>query len=508
MTAIMQPTLKAGGQSWNTTLVLSLCVAGMFLALFVKRAKFLYSLRKVPSPFALPVIGNALQLNCDLEVFFKKLVQWSCEFGDLFIIWVGMRPFLWIYRVEQVQPLLSSSIHIDKSPEYEFVRPWLGTGLLTSNGVKWHARRKLLSPTFHNELLKEYLKVAIKEVNVLTYCLQDEVGKAAFDIVPYTKRAALDVICNTAMGYPINAQTNRKNEYVLAVERLQTLMQMRFTNIWIKLDPIFNMTSWGKEQARLINIIHSFVDKVIFERKIEWSLKVDGNFNEKPRRTQALLDLLLDMNHNGAKLSDEDLREEVNTFMFAGHDTIATSVSWLLYALGRKPEYQKLIIEEYENVVGSAELTIDLLSKLVWLDVCLKESWRLYPVAPLIARQINSPFKLSEQVIPAGTTVLVHSYLLHRDPRYFPQPEVYMPERFLPDKPKPPPFTYIPFSAGSRNCIGWKFAQMEVKVTMLAILRAYEIQSIQTEDQLRFISNLVLDNAGGIPIRIKPRKAC
>lgn len=79
---------------------------------------------------------------------------------------------------------------------------------------------------------------------------------------------------------------------------------------------------------------------MIFERKIEWSLKVDGNFNEKPRRTQALLDLLLDMNHNGAKLSDEDLREEVNTFMFAGHDTIATSVSWLLYALGRKPEYQ------------------------------------------------------------------------------------------------------------------------------------------------------------------------
>lgn len=113
----------------------------------------------------------------------------------------------------------------------------------------------------------------------------------------------------------------------------------------------------------------------------------------------------------------------------------------------------------------------------------------------------------AEQEIPAGTTVLINSYLLHRDPRYFSQPDKFMPERFLPDKPKPPAFTYIPFSAGSRNCIGWKFAQMEVKVTILSILRAYEIYSIQTEDQLKFVANLVLDNDGGIPIRIKPRQA-
>lgn len=346
----------------------------------------------------------------------------------------------------------------------------------------------------------------MKEVNILISCLQQEIGKNAFDIVPYAKRAALDVICNTAMGYPINAQTNHKNEYVLAVERLSKLMQMRFTNIWIKWDPIFNRTSWGKEQARLINIIHSFVDKVIFERKLEWSMKFDGNCNETPKKFQALLDLLLDATHNGETLSDEDLRDEVNTFMFAGHDTIATSVSWFLYALGRHPEYQKLIIDEYESVIGSQELTLDLLQKLVWLDACLKESWRIYPVTPIIARQIYSPLKLSTQEIPAGTTVLINSYILHRDPRYFPQPDIFMPERFLPDKPKPPPFTYIPFSAGSRNCIGWKFAQMEVKVTILSILRAFEVYSIQSEDQLKFVANLVLDNADGIPIQIKPRQ--
>lgn len=504
MAAILENSL--GMQSW-TTIILSLCVSAIFMIFLVKRAHFLYKLRKVPSPVALPIIGNAVQLNCDLEEFFKKLIKWSKEFGDIFITWVGMRPFLWIYRVEQVQPLLSSNIHIDKSLEYEYLRPWIGTGLITSNGLKWHSRRKLLSPTFHSELLKEYLKVTMKEVNILIGCLQQEIGKTGFDIVPYAKRSALDVICNTAMGYPINAQTNHKNEYVLAVERLSQLMQMRFTNIWIKWDPIFNRTSWGKEQARLINIIHSFVDKVIFERKLEWSTKFDGNRNETPKKCQALLDLLLDATHNGATLSDEDLRDEVNTFMFAGHDTIATSVSWFLYALGRHPEYQKLIIEEYENLIGSQEITLDLLQKLVWLDACLKESWRIYPVTPIIARQIYSSLKLSEQEIPAGTTVLINSYLLHRDPRYFSQPDKFMPERFLPDKPKPPAFTYIPFSAGSRNCIGWKFAQMEVKVTILSILRAYEIYSIQTEDQLKFVANLVLDNDGGIPIRIKPRQA-
>lgn len=108
--------------------------------------------------------------------------------------------------------------------------------------------------------------------------------------------------------------------------------------------------------------------------------------------------------------------------------------------------------------------------------------------------------------IPVGSTVLVNSFLLHRDTRYFPEPDTYRPERFLPNGPKYPSYAFIPFSAGSRNCIGWKYATMIVKVLILHILKNFQVKSLDTEDQLRFTSELVLHNANGLRLKITPRK--
>lgn len=307
------------------------------------------------------------------------------------------------------------------------------------------------------------------------------------------------------MGCHVNAQIDLKNEYVVAVDKIASIMQRRFTNVWISYDPIFKLTSWGKEHDQSLRIIHGFVDKVIADRKAEWKLKRDGNFNEPFKKRQALLDLLLEMSQDGKVLSDEDIREEVNTFMYAGHDTMAVSVSWILYALGRSPQYQTKILDEYYEVIGDKEITLENLSKLIWLDACVKESWRLYTVAPLIARQIYSPINILGNDIPVGSTVIINSFLLHRDARHFPEPDVYRPERFLPDRPKFPCYTFIPFSAGSRNCIGWKFATMAVKIIILYVLKSFHVESLDSEDKLRYISELVLNNADGLRLKVTPR---
>lgn len=116
-----------------------------------------------------------------------------------------------------------------------------------------------------------------------------------------------------------------------------------------------------------------------------------------------------------------------------------------------------------------------------------------------------SSFLVGSQ-IPPGSTVLVNSYLLHRDDRFFPQPHLYWPERFLSEDCKLPPYTFIPFSAGSRNCIGWKFATLVIKVAVLSLLRAFHVEVLNKEDQLRFISELVLVNADGLSIRLTRRE--
>ncbi|KAG5344268.1 CP4C3 protein, partial [Acromyrmex heyeri] len=440
------------------TIFLLICMVTLSVALMIRRAKFLYALKNVPYPIALPIVGNAYQLNCTQEGFFQKLIKWANKFGDIYLIWVGMRPFIFLYRIESVQPLLSSSVHIDKSLEYQYLKPWLGTGLVTSSGEKWHVRRKLLTPTFHSGLLETYLKTIKEETNVLISCLGKEVDKW-FNIVPFAKRAALDIIC--------------------------VLYNIHILNfIFKKYNKIFKI--------------------VIVKRKAEW--KSDTNFNNSKKKRRALLDLLLQISQNGTVLSDEDICEEVNTFMYAGHDTLATSISWTLYALGRNPEYQQKILEEYNDMaVDTNEITLENIHKLTWLEACIKEQWRLYPVTPLIARQIYKPIEIMSSQIPPGSTVLINSYLLHRDDRFFPEPHIYRPERFLPDGPKLPPYAFIPFSAGSRNCIGWKFATLVVKIAILSVLKAFRVEALDKEDELRFISELVLVNANGLRLKITPR---
>ncbi|XP_076376571.1 cytochrome P450 4C1 [Megalopta genalis] len=501
----MPPASFTMGASW-VTLTLSMCLFTIILFLAVRRGKFLYALRKVPyPPAAFPIIGNAYELCCSPEQAFKKMINWGKELGDMYLIWVGMRPFIFLYKAEAVQPLLSSSVHIDKSLEYEYLQPWLGSGLLTSTGEKWHSRRKLLTPTFHSGLLEVYFQTAIREAGILISCLRKEVGKS-FDISPYVKRATLDIICDSSMGCHINAQTDLKNEYVQAVDTLASISQRRFLNVWMSFDPIFKLTRWGKNHERALRVVHGFVDKIIAGRKGQWQAKDKRNAEERVTKYQTLLDLLLDLSQNGDALTDEDIRNEVNTFMFAGHDTTATSVSWILYALGRHPEYQEKILDEYYNVAGTNELECDMLNKLTWLTACIKESWRVYPVAPLIGRQIYKPINISGHDIPIGSTLLVNLFLLHRDPRYFPDPDSYRPERFLPDGPKYPPFAFIPFSAGSRNCIGWRYATMIVKVVIIFVLRNFHVESLDNENELRFTSELVLHNANGLRLKITPRE--
>nr|XP_031833974.1 cytochrome P450 4c3-like [Nomia melanderi] len=490
------------GGSW-VTLTLSMCLMTIILLLAVRRGKFLYALRKMPYPPAFPIIGNAHQLCCSPAVAFRRMVNWGKELGNMYIIWVGMRPFITISSIESIQPILTSSVHINKSLEYEYLQPWLGTGLLTSAGEKWHSRRKLLTTTFHSGLLETYYKTVVQEARILISCIKQEIGKP-FDIIPYAKRATLDIICESSMGCRVNAQRDLNNEYVEAVNILAEISQRRFLNVWLALEAIFKLTVWGKQQQHALHIIHKFVNKIIVERKAQRKMQ-QGNVDEKSTKYQALLDLLLDVSEDGKVLTDNDIQDEVNTFMFAGHDTTATSVSWVLYALGRYPEYQDKILDEYYNVVGTKEPSLDAINRLIWLGACVKETMRLYPAVPLIARQICSPISLCGNDIPVGSTMLINLFLLHRDPQSFSEPNAYQPERFLPDGPKYPPFAFIPFSAGSRNCIGWKYATMMVKTIVLLVLREFHVEALDSEDQLHFTSELVLQTTNGLRLKITPR---
>lgn len=263
----------------------------------------------------------------------------------------------------------------------------------------------------------------------------------------------------------------------------------------------------------VLKTLHGFTEKVIAERKKELEEKrVDDQDEEVMGKKQklAFLDLLVEASKGGTLLSDYDIREEVDTFMFEGHDTTATNMSFTLWLLATHPQIQTRCQEELDQIFeGDQErpATSQDLAAMKYLECCLKESLRLYQSVPIISRILGEDVEIDGKVLPAKTNVILFKFLLHRDPKTFPDPDRFDPERFSLEsvQGRRHPYSYVPFSAGPRNCIGQKFATMEEKVLVSSVLRKYNLRSSMTVEEIPLCAEVILRPKNGLRISLTPR---
>ncbi|XP_022691128.1 cytochrome P450 4C1-like isoform X2 [Varroa jacobsoni] len=445
-----------------------------------------------------------------------------------FRVWVGAHPFVMLSDPQAAEVLLTSNKHIEKAQSYELLHPWLGTGLLTSTGPKWRSRRKLLTPAFHFGILEDFVEVFDRQSQLLGQRIESEFGSARkpFDICNEASLCTLDIICETAMGVQLKAQRASQSAYVQAVHSVGASFIKRNTNPWLRPEFLFRMTSDGKAFYKALDVLHSFTRRVINERYISYKADMSSQEQQQTevagkRKKRAFLDLLIETHYqNPRALTLADIAEEVDTFMFEGHDTTAMGVSWCLYLLGHHPIWQQRIFEEIIEVMGtdlSAPITSKHLPRLKYLECAIKESQRLYPSVPLIGRRLRRDLPLRNRVIPAGSTILLLIMQLHRQPEIYPWPEEFMPERFYQksqnesaqdhsDLAISHPYAYVPFSAGPRNCIGQRFALMEEKVVVANVLRRVEVRSLTPRDEVQVSINLVTRAAGGLKMCARSRQ--
>ncbi|XP_050451489.1 cytochrome P450 4C1-like [Cataglyphis hispanica] len=216
-----------------------------------------------------------------------------------------------------------------------------------------------------------------------------------------------------------------------------------------------------------------------------------------------MLDLLIAVSRNNF-LSDLDIREEVDTFMFGGHDTTAMAMTFALLLLAEHKDVQECVRLEVDTVMqeNTGKLTMKSLQNLSYLDRCLKETLRLYTVAPFVIRRLEEDVKLHSYVIPAGTNLHVNIYGVHRDPNFWPNPEVFDPDRFLPERMRNyHPYSYVPFSAGPRNCIGQKFGLLELKAMIAPLVHNFYLELIDQLKDIRLKANIIVHPSH--PVRIK-----
>jgi len=272
---------------------------------------------------------------------------------------------------------------------------------------------------------------------------------------------------------------------------------------------IFNRTKVGKEYNEAVEIMHRFTNKIINERRAELKAKGSSNQHQESgkKRHRSFLDLLLETSEDGKSLSNDDIREEVDTFVFEGHDTTAMGLCFATYLLGHNPEIQERLQEELDAVLEDGkEVTSEDLKELKYLERIIKEAQRICPSVPLFAREIEQDVKVGDYTLPKGTSTLVFSYALHRNPDVFPDPEKFDPDRFLPENSHGrSPFAYIPFSAGQRNCIGQKFAMTELKMTLAKFFHKYNVKSLTPREEMKYQIELVLRPVEGIHVSLTKR---
>ncbi|CAL1684726.1 unnamed protein product [Lasius platythorax] len=454
-----------------------------------------------------------------MENLWKLLCTLSDKYYSIFKFWLFFTPIILIRHPDDLEVILSNKKYIEKSFIYDTFRPWLGDSIFTTGGAKWHSRRKILNSTFHFNILQQFIGTLIEEGNRMTQSLKDSKGIVVKDLTPFISEHTLNAICETAMGTSLQNLGTFEQQYREAVHQIAELTFYRLKRPWLHNDLIFMLSSKSRLQKRTLQILHGFTEKVIAERKFyhectngqhlksfendgETEVDNDAKIIGQKKRL-ALLDLLIAASREGC-LTDLDMREEVDAFMFAGHDTTATSISYALLLLAEHKDIQDRIRTEVAAAVqeNGNKFTIKLLQNLPYLSRCLKEVLRLYPPAYAISRVTSEDIKLPSYLIPAGTILILNIYAVHRDPNFWPNADVFDPNRFLPEKcQNRHPYSYIPFSAGSRNCIGQRYARMQLKAFIAPLIHNFYLEPIDYLKDLRIKPDLMLRPTH--PIRVK-----
>ncbi|GFR13957.1 cytochrome P450 4V2 [Trichonephila clavata] len=447
-------------------------------------------------------------LNGYHQLFFREGI--SC-------VWF-FYPLVTVFKAESVEVILNNNEEVKKAWFYEVLKPWLGSSVLISCDKKWRDMRKLLTPIFHFHVLNKFLAIMNKHSRNLGDLFDTFVQQECVDIYSSMPRHSFDTIFECILDKEINTLNHPTGSYLKAVEEVKFLAFERIHNPWFWNDFLFRLSSIGRKYSKCVQVLHNFTNKVISQkRKLKLSSEKEKQpateelgliYSETNRKKISFLDLLLDEHLKHGSLSEEAIREQLDTLLFAGHDTTSVSLSFCMWMVGLHPWVQDKIHEEMDAIFDNddRDATLEDLRKMQYLECVIKETLRLYPPVTQVGRRVRSDLHFRQYTIPKGSECLVNIYVLHRDPEVFPDPEKFDPERFTPENSAGRhPFAFVPFSAGPRNCLGQRFALMKLKIVLSSVFRRYKFRSLNSRDKVNIISDFVLRPADGLQIQIRKR---
>uniref|UniRef100_A0AAT9UTJ2 Cytochrome P450 3634C2 n=1 Tax=Maconellicoccus hirsutus TaxID=177089 RepID=A0AAT9UTJ2_MACHI len=461
----------------------------------------------LPGPRGFPLIGNGLDFHLREDAL-QLVLEYKEKYGDVYRLWIGNTLAIFFSNITDVENVFMNSKILGKPQLFKPFRDFFGDGLFTTYSIpKWRRNRR----HFQSLFIPGAVGIYVAEINEKVYHAVDKMKELVdgpeFDVWESMGHLSFDVMNKTLMNAEVNERDVATMQYHTSITIAQTICFKMLCLPWLQHE-ILKWFFYKNKIQRLRRNIVSFVRKLIEKKECEIKQQIEAHKNKTvedipPKR---LITLAYELTEQGK--DDSIMIDELITMLAGGTGSPGILGSFFLLAVAIHQDIQNRLYDELYEVFGDGDRMADEddIARFPYLDKVLKETLRRFPILPLMFREVEDDTKIGNRLIPAGTMVVVSVGAIHFNPEYYPDPWKFNPENFNAEAvEKRPKLAFLAFSAGPRNCIGIHFAMLQMKLTLIALLRNYSIYTKMKMDDIYMNNGFPTVSVNGFKLTLKQR---
>lgn len=443
-----------------------------------------------PGPSATQMFSYFLSARKDPAGF---LVEMRKKYGNVVQFPLPILPVYLVTHPDDVDRVMrvNAKNYGKRTIQYENLALVTGDGLLAADTNSWKRQRKLIQPAFHHEAVMRVGPDTVAVTNRMLEKWEKLAPNSIIDIDDDMMHSALEIVGKSLFGTDLSGDVEKTAQ--ATIDALDIIVARARTPITF---PKWIPTRNNRKLAKSLKQLNSAVQRILDERK-----KISGIAGVD--RQVDMLDLLLATQDEEGGLDSKELRDQIVTFIVAGHETVASSLTWTWWLLGDNQEVQKLLQKEVDEVLNGKEPTVKDIEKLPYTRAIVDEALRIYPPGWVVSRRSLDSDVLGGFEIPEKSVVIISPWATHRHPDSWVDAEKFDPQRFMPNAPTPPKGTYLPFGIGPRMCIGKDFAILESMIMIARIAQHWTITPAGGKPVPRAL--VMVRPAGGLPMYLNKR---
>ena len=383
------------------------------------------------------------------------------EYGDIAHYKIGWHHILFLNHPDYIREVLVvQNDNFIKERTVQRSKMLLGEGLITAEGAQHRMQRQVAQPAFHRQRIPEYASTMVREaVSMRDSWKPGEQRDISIDMMHLT----LNVVAQTLFATDLRGEVDELADAINRIMGLYNFLVMLPAAEWLVHVRPPGLAAFVRARKRIDAVVYRMIEAHRRQRA----------------ESGSLLDMMLAASPDRSETSEQSLRDQVITIFLAGYETVANALSWTWYLLSQNPECESRMHAEIDRELQGRVPAYEDFPRLRYVEMVLAESMRLYPPAWAMGRYARNDFQLGDYFLPGKTTVLISQFVTHRDPRFFPDPLRFDPDRFTPDaKARRTKFTYFPFGAGFRQCIGESFALMEGVLILATLAQRWKLSLV------------------------------